>query len=98
MPFTKINIEKEIERQRETDPKFKKVWDDSRVEYELIGELISLRKQNKITQKELAALSGNSQQVISRIERKEMIPSIKIFSNILNSLGYELRIVKKVKT
>lgn len=98
MPFTKINIEAEIERQRETDSKFKKAWDDSRAEYELIGELISLRKQNKITQKELAALSGNSQQVISRIERKEMIPSIKIFSNILNSLGYELRIVKKAKT
>ena len=57
--------------------------------------MISLRKQAKITQKELALLTGNKQQVISRIERKESIPTIRAFSHILNALGYELRIVKK---
>ena len=31
----------------------------------------------------------------SRIERKEMIPTIKTFSTLLDALGYELRIVKK---
>ena len=61
----------------------------------VIGEMISLRKQNKITQRELAILTGNKQQVISRIERKENNPSLKLFANILDVLGYELRIVKK---
>ena len=93
--FDKINVKNEIEKQRQNDPKFKKAWDESRAGYKLIGEMISLRKQENITQKELAALTGNKQQVISRIERKESIPTIRAFSNILDALGYELQIVKK---
>lgn len=95
MPFIQTDVEKEIELKRETNPEFKKAWDDSRAEYKLIGEMISLRKQKKVTQKELAMLTGNKQQVISRIERKENIPSIRAFSKILDALGYELQIVKK---
>ena len=95
MPFVKIDVKKEIEKQRQIDPEFRKAWDESRAEYKLIGEMISLRKQEKITQKQLAELTGNKQQVISRIERKENIPTIRVFSHILNALGYELQIVKK---
>lgn len=95
MPFVEINVKNEIEKQRQNNPEFKKAWDESRAEYRLIGEMISLRKQEKITQKELAEMTGNKQQVISRIETKESIPTIRVFSNILNALGYELQIVKK---
>lgn len=95
MPFAPINVKEEIERQRELSPEFKKAWDESRAEYKLIGEMISLRKKEKITQKELAELTGNKQQVISRIERKESMPTIRAFSKILDALGYELQIVKK---
>lgn len=42
-------------------------------EYKLIGEMISLRKQENITQKELASLTGNKQQVISRIEQGKKV-------------------------
>lgn len=93
--FIKANIKNEIEEMCDIDSSFKKAWNESRAEYKLIEEMISLRKQEKITQEQLAEITGIEQQVISRIERKEMIPSIKIFSNILNALGYELRIVKK---
>lgn len=95
MPFVEINVKNEIEKQRQIDPKFKKAWDESRAEYKLIGEMISLRKQENITQKELAKLTGNKQQVISRIERKQSVPTIRAFSHILDALGYELQIVKK---
>lgn len=43
----------------------------------------------------LASLTENKQQVVSRIERKESIPTIRLFSKILDALGYELQIVKK---
>lgn len=95
MPFIQTSVEKKIELKRESNPEFKKNWDESRAEYKLIGEMISLRKKEKMTQKELAALTGNKQQVISRIERKESIPTIRVFSRILDALGYELQIVKK---
>lgn len=95
MPFIQSNIEKEIESKRENNPEFKKEWDESRAEYRLIGQMISLRKQVKMTQKELATLTGNKQQVISRIERRESIPTIRVFSHLLDAMGYELQIVKK---
>lgn len=95
MPFIVSDVEEKIEQKRQTDPEFRKAWDESRAEYELIGEMISLRKHERITQKQLAELTGNKQQVISRIERKESIPTIRLFNNMLNALGYELRIVKK---
>lgn len=95
MAFVQVNIAKEIEKERENSPEFKKVWDESREEYRLIGEMISIRKHNKMTQSKLAEITGNKQQVISRIEKKENSPSLRMFCNILNALGYELHIVKK---
>lgn len=95
MPFVQIDINEVINSKREKDIEFYKMWDESREEYRLIGEMIALRKAEKITQKELASMLGSKQQVISRIEKKENSPSLKFFCNILNALGYELHIVKK---
>lgn len=61
----------------------------------LIDELANLRKSQKISQAQLAQLTGNKQQAISRIEKKEHSPSLKLFCSMVNALGYELRIVKK---
>ena len=98
MPFVEVNIKKGIEKRKEESPSFAKAWDESREEYRLIGEMISLRKAEKITQSQLAAITGSKQQVISRIEKKESSPSLKIFCSMLNALGYELQIVKKSNT
>ena len=45
MPFVEINVKNEIEKQKQNEPEFRKAWDDSRAEYRLIGEMISLRKK-----------------------------------------------------
>ncbi len=95
MPFVQVNISEEIEKERNRSPKFKKAWDESREEYRLIGEMISLRKQEKITQSMLSERTGYKQQVISRIEKKENSPSLRLFCNLLSALGYELQIVRK---
>lgn len=64
-------------------------------EKELIDELINLRKENNVSQSQLAERTGNKQQAISRIEKKEHSPSLKLFYSMVDALGYELRIVKK---
>lgn len=64
-------------------------------EEELIEEFIKLRKSLDISQKELAALIGSKQQAISRVEKKEHCPSLKLFCSMVNALGYELKIVRK---
>lgn len=64
-------------------------------EKELIDEIINLRKEKNMSQTELAALTGNKQQAISRIEKKEHSPSLKLFYSIVQALGYDLKIVKR---
>ena len=56
MPFIQANIKKEIEEKRKDDSEFREAWDESRAEYELIEKMIMLRKEENITQKELAKL------------------------------------------
>lgn len=64
-------------------------------ERELIDEIVDIRKKQNISQNHLAELTGNKQQAISRIEKKEHSPSLKLFYSIVNALGYELKIVKQ---
>lgn len=95
MPFTAIKVTEEINKRRIESEEFDRAWQESREEYRLIGEMISLRKEQKITQSQLATMIGNKQQVISRIEKKENSPSLRLFCKMLDALGYELKIVKR---
>lgn len=64
-------------------------------EGELIDEFIKLRKSLDISQTELAELIGSKQQAISRVEKKEHCPSLKLFCSMVGALGYDLKIVKR---
>ncbi|MBQ9699567.1 MAG: helix-turn-helix transcriptional regulator [Lachnospiraceae bacterium] len=63
-------------------------------EHELIDELVKLRKEQNITQSQLAMMTGNKQQAISRTEKKEHSPSLKLFYSMARALGYEVKLVK----
>ena len=73
MSFTTINVKDEINKRIQENTEFRKKWENSREEYRLIGEMIKLRKQEKITQSKLANLTGTKHQVISRIEKMSRI-------------------------
>ncbi len=62
---------------------------------ELVDKLIEIRKQENISQSELAKMTGNTQQAISRLEKKNHSPSLQTFCNILDALGYGLSIERK---
>lgn len=97
MPFIEINVKEEIEKQRKADTDFKKAWDESRKEYALISELVKLRKNANLSQTALASLTGNKQQVISRIEGKENSPNLRTLCKIVDVLGYEIKLVPKTR-
>ncbi|MBR2401534.1 MAG: helix-turn-helix transcriptional regulator [Lachnospiraceae bacterium] len=61
----------------------------------LIDEYVTLRKELNISQTELAEMIGSKQQAVSRVEKKEHCPSLKLFCSMVNALGYELQLVKK---
>jgi len=95
MPFEKINVNKVIDDTLAADSELKQIWDESRTEYNVLGNLIKLRKEKGLSQAELAGMSGNKQQVISRIENNENSPTLKTLCSILDVLGYDIQFVPK---
>ena len=67
----------------------------SNQEEELISQMVRLRKERNLSQKQLAELTGNKQQAISRIEKNGHSPSLQTFCNILDALGYGIVLEKK---
>lgn len=66
---------------------------ESKVRVAIINEMINAREENGITQKQLEAMSGIKQPVISRMEQGITDPQLSTVLKILNSLGKTLQIV-----
>lgn len=96
MPFKPIDVEEKINNKVADNPEFKEAWENSRNEYALLHDVSQIRKQLNLTQKELAAISKSTQQEISRLEKREHSPALKTICRIVNSMGYELVLRKKV--
>ena len=59
----------------------------------LLGEIISARQANGLTQKELEAVSGVKQPVIARLEHGNTDPQLSTIIKVLAPLGKTLAIV-----
>ena len=60
--------------------------------YELKKEIIRLRIEKELSQKDLAALMGTKQSAISRLENGSYNPSVEFLNRIAHTLGKELHI------
>ena len=61
-------------------------------EYKMIQSLISARKSQNITQKELSAQTGIAQADISKLETGAGNPTIKLLKRIADALNMQLKI------
>jgi transcriptional regulator with XRE-family HTH domain len=62
-----------------------------------MGQIIhDARKDEKVTQKELAARIGIDKSYLSKIEKGVIEPSIGTFYSIINALGLRMEITKQV--
>ena len=61
-------------------------------------EIVKLRINKNITQKELSNITGIPQPNIARFEKNTHSSSLSTIIKILNSLDYELKIEKKKKS
>ena len=66
----------------------------SELEYELITEFIKLRKDAKLSQQDIANQSNVIRTTVARIENGMNSPQIKTMLQILEPLGYTLKIEK----
>lgn len=96
MPFKQIDIQEKINEKIACDSEFASAWENSKNEYELLHEVTRIRKEQNLTQKQLAELSKCSQQEISRLEKREHSPALRTLCRVVNSMGYELILRKRI--
>jgi len=70
-------------------------WDAFNAHYAIAREVRKLRKQHKLTQKQLAAVSGVDQGEISRIERCQTNPTATTLAALLAPLNARLGVVPR---
>jgi len=95
MPFVEMSMNEVLDELSKNDPGFREDYENSRMEFDILGQLIKLRKQKGLSQKELAKKIGKKQQVISRIEHKEHSPSLETLCGLARALDVEIKLVPK---
>ena len=66
----------------------------SDLEYSLITDFIKLRKENHLTQQDMADASKTIRETIAKIENHLVSPQINTLIKILEPSGYTIHIVK----
>ena len=79
-------------KKRLKDPEFRRLWQESEVEYQLARKLMEKRLSKKISQRELAIKVKTTQAVISRIESMAANPSLGLLKRLAGALNTRLEI------
>ncbi len=74
------------------DPKFKKAYEESQLEYEIARAIIRARIENGLTQKQLAQKLNTKQSVISRVESANTTPSLSFLKRLAQALNTSLQV------
>jgi len=86
----------EVEQKAKTDgPEALARWNAFNAHYAMAREVRELRKQHKLTQKQLAAASGINQAEISRIERGQTNPTAGTLAALLAPLDARVGVVPR---
>lgn len=72
------------------DKEVKKKYDELEVEYQILSDMVRIRNQKKITQKELAKKIGTTQSALSRFEMGDINPSLDFLKKVASALKSKL--------
>lgn len=78
------------------NPKFRKEYEESELEYQIARAVIKARIEKGYTQKELADRLHTKQSVISRLESAKTTPSISFLKRLAQVLNASLQVQFKV--
>lgn len=82
---------KELEAEILSDPAVKTGFEELRPQFEVISQIIKARKEQGLTQEELAEKTGIQRSNLSRLEGGNYNPSLELLSRVARGLGTELR-------
>ena len=74
------------------DPKVRKAFEDTELEYQIARALIKARIEKGFTQKELAKKLKTKQSVISRVENAKTTPSLTFLKRLAVTLDTSLQV------
>lgn len=74
------------------NPKFKKLYEQTRPEFEIARAVIRARLERGLTQKQLAEKLHTRQSVISRVERANTTPSLSFLKRLAAALNTTLQV------
>lgn len=74
------------------DKEFKEEYEKLQPRYEIISQIIEARKEQNMTQSDLAKKVGTQKSNISRLESGNYNPSLDFLIKIAHSLGKDLKI------
>ena len=74
------------------DQKVKSEYDNLDTLYNIKRQIIKLREEQGISQKELAKKIGTKQSAISRLENDDYNPSVELLDKVAHALGKKLDI------
>lgn len=75
-----------------------KLSEEEKKEIELIISVISERKEQNISQRDLAKMTGLKQSTISRMEKEIVSPRLDTLIKIINALDLEITLTSKNNT
>lgn len=85
------NYEK-FKKEMLSNPDVKEEYDALEPEFDIIQAMIDARKQQHLTQKELAERTGITQADISRIENGTRNPSLEMIKRLAKGMGMRLKL------
>ena len=79
------------------NPEFARAYEELGPEFEIVDQIIALRLQRKMTQRELAAKVGTQQPSIARFERKRKTSDLSFLRRVADALDarVEVRLVPR---
>ncbi|MDD2402308.1 MAG: helix-turn-helix transcriptional regulator [Clostridia bacterium] len=82
----------EVKKQILQSPEVQREYDELKVLYDIKREIIKLRIEQGLSQKELANKINTKQSAISRLESGDYNPSLEFLSKVAIAFGKELHI------
>lgn len=83
---------KSIKAELMQDDQFREEYEKLRPRYEIISRIIQVRKEQNITQEQLACRIGTQKSNISRLESGNYNPSLDFLIKVASGLGKSLKV------
>lgn len=74
------------------DEGFRVLWNERQAAYKVARELIRLRKQQKLSQSEVARRAGLKQPAVARLESGAVKPTLDTIQRVARALGRQVEV------